>query len=400
MQFFKEVLPMQFKGLVFGIPKEIMPGERRVATIPESVEKMVAEGATVLVEKGAGEGAYFSDDAYRNAGARIVDDVTVLYAEANVILKAKEPLFNSQVNKHEVEMMPRGQLLITFLHPAAPANHKMVQMLVEQGVTSLTLDGIPRISRAQSMDALTSMSTVAGYKAVLMAANRIAKFMPMIGSAVGMIKPANALVLGTGVAGLQAVATAKRLGAVVYAVDIRPEAAEHAKSLGAKIIDTGIPAEVAIGEGGYARHLPREWLLKEREAIAETVAQADIIIATALVPGRLAPVLLTEKMVQAMRPGSAIVDVAIDQGGNCELTVGGEIIEKYGISIEGTKNIPGLVPVSSTQMLAKNLYNFIAYFIKDGQIELDLEDEIIASSIVTKDGKLLHAGAKEAMGLN
>jgi NAD(P) transhydrogenase subunit alpha len=400
MQFFKEVLPMQFKGLVFGIPKEIMPGERRVATIPESVEKMVAEGATVLVEKGAGEGAYFSDDAYRNASARIVDDVTVLYAEANVILKAKEPLFNSQVNKHEVEMMPRGQLLITFLHPAAPANHKMVQMLVEQGVTSLTLDGIPRISRAQSMDALTSMSTVAGYKAVLMAANRIAKFMPMIGSAVGMIKPANALVLGTGVAGLQAVATAKRLGAVVYAVDIRPEAAEHAKSLGAKIIDTGIPAEVAIGEGGYARHLPREWLLKEREAIAETVAQADIIIATALVPGRLAPVLLTEKMVQAMRPGSAIVDVAIDQGGNCELTVGGEIIEKYGISIEGTKNIPGLVPVSSTQMLAKNLYNFIAYFIKDGQIELDLEDEIIASSIVTKDGKLLHAGAKEAMGLN
>lgn len=391
---------MQFKGLVFGIPKEIMPGERRVATIPESVEKMVAEGATVLVEKGAGEGAYFSDDAYRNAGARIVDDVTVLYAEANVILKAKEPLFNSQVNKHEVEMMPRGQLLITFLHPAAPANHKMVQMLVEQGVTSLTLDGIPRISRAQSMDALTSMSTVAGYKAVLMAANRITKFMPMIGSAVGMIKPANALVLGTGVAGLQAVATAKRLGAVVYAVDIRPEAAEHAKSLGAKIIDTGIPAEVAIGEGGYARHLPREWLLKEREAIAETVAQADIIIATALVPGRLAPVLLTEKMVQAMRPGSAIVDVAIDQGGNCELTVGGEIIEKYGISIEGTKNIPGLVPVSSTQMLAKNLYNFIAYFIKDGQIELDLEDEIIASSIVTKDGKLLHAGAKEAMGLN
>ena len=391
---------MQFKGLVFGIPKEIMPGERRVATIPESVEKMVAEGATVLVEKGAGEGAYFSDDAYRNAGARIVDDVTVLYAEANVILKAKEPLFNSQVNKHEVEMMPRGQLLITFLHPAAPANHKMVQMLVEQGVTSLTLDGIPRISRAQSMDALTSMSTVAGYKAVLMAANRIAKFMPMIGSAVGMIKPANALVLGTGVAGLQAVATAKRLGAVVYAVDIRPEAAEHAKSLGAKIIDTGIPAEVAIGEGGYARHLPREWLLKEREAIAETVAQADIIIATALVPGRLAPVRLTEKMGQAMRPGSAIVDVAIDQGGNCELTVGGEIIEKYGISIEGTKNIPGLVPVSSTQMLAKNLYNFIAYFIKDGQIELDLEDEIIASSIVTKDGKLLHAGAKEAMGLN
>ena len=332
--------------------------------------------------------------------APALEDVTVLYAESNVVLKAKEPLFNSEKNKHEVEMMPRGQLLVTFLHPAAPANHEMVNKLVEQGVTGLTLDGIPRISRAQAMDALTSMSTVAGYKSVLMAANRIAKFLPMIGSAVGMIKPANVLVIGTGVAGLQAVATAKRLGAVVSAVDIRPDAAEHAKSLGAKIIDTGVPAEVATGEGGYARHLPQEWLLKEREAIAETVAGSDIIVSMALVPGKLAPILLTEKMVQAMTPGSAIVDVAIDQGGNCELTVGGEIIEKYGVSIEGTKNIPGLVPASSTQMLAKNIYNYIAYFIKDGRIELDLEDEIIASSIVTKDGLLLHAGAKEAMGLN
>ena len=391
---------MQFKGLTFGIPKEIMPGERRVAAIPETVEKLVAGGATVLVEKGAGEGAYVADDDYRGAGARIVEDVTVLYAESNVVLKAKEPLFNSEKNKHEVEMMPRGQLLVTFLHPAAPANHEMVNKLVEQGVTGLTLDGIPRISRAQAMDALTSMSTVAGYKSVLMAANRIAKFLPMIGSAVGMIKPANVLVIGTGVAGLQAVATAKRLGAVVSAVDIRPDAAEHAKSLGAKIIDTGVPAEVATGEGGYARHLPQEWLLKEREAIAETVAGSDIIVSMALVPGKLAPILLTEEMVQAMTPGSAIVDVAIDQGGNCELTVGGEIIEKYGVSIEGTKNIPGLVPASSTQMLAKNIYNYIAYFIKDGRIELDLEDEIIASSIVTKDGLLLHAGAKEAMGLN
>lgn len=396
----KEVLLMQFKDLTFGIPKEIMPGERRVAAIAETVEKLVAGGATVLVEKGAGEGAYVTDDDYRAAGARIIEDVAVLYAESDVILKAKEPLFNSQKNKHEVEMMPEGQLLVTFLHPAAPANHEMVKNLAEQGVTSLTLDGIPRISRAQTMDALTSMSTVAGYKSVLMAANRLAKFLPMIGSAVGMIKPANVLVLGTGVAGLQAVATAKRLGAVVYAADIRPDAAEHAKSLGAKVVDTGVPSEVAIGEGGYALHLPQEWLTKEREAIAETVAQADIIVATALVPGRLAPVLLTEKMVQSMTPGSAIVDVAIDQGGNCELTVGGEIIEKFGVSIEGTKNIPGLVPSSSTQMLAKNIYNFIAYFIKDGRIDLDLADEIIASSIVTKDRKLLHAGAREAMGLN
>ncbi len=391
---------MQFKGLVFGVPKEIMPGERRVSAIPETVEKLVAGGATVLVEKGAGEGAHISDDDYRGAGARIVEDVAVLYAQSNVVLKAKEPLFNADKDKHEVEMMPRGQLLVTFLHPAAPANHEMVNKLLEQGVTALTLDGIPRISRAQAMDALTSMSTVAGYKSVLMAANRIARFLPMIGSAVGMIKPANVLVLGTGVAGLQAVATAKRLGAVVTAVDIRPDAAEHARSLGAKIIDTGVPADVAMGEGGYAKHLPQEWLLREREAIAETAAASDIIVSMALVPGKLAPILLTEKMVQAMTPGSAIIDVAIDQGGNCELTVGGEIIEKYGVSIEGTKNIPGLVPASSTLMLARNIYNYIAYFIKEGRIELDLDDEIIASSIVAREGELLHAGAREAMGLN
>ncbi|MGI6615139.1 MAG: NAD(P) transhydrogenase subunit alpha [Dethiobacteria bacterium] len=388
---------MQFKGLTFGIPKEIMSGERRVAATPEIVEKLVSGGAKVLVEKDAGVGAFIADNDYEKAGAHIVEDVSVLYSKSNVVLKAKEPLFNSQKNKHEVEMMQRGQVLVTFLHPAAPANHDMVNKLMARGVTSLTLDGIPRISRAQAMDALTSMSTVAGYKSVLMAANRITKFLPMIGSAVGMIKPANVLVLGTGVAGLQAVATAKRLGAVVTAVDIRPDALEHAKSLGARVIDTDIPAEIAMGEGGYARHLPEEWLLKERQAIAEAVAASDIVVSMALVPGRLAPILITEDMVQAMASGSAIVDVAIDQGGNCELTSGGEITEKYGVSIDGTKNIPGLVPASSTQMLAKNIYNYIAYFIKDGKIELDLQDEIIASSIVTKDGTLLHAGAKEAM---
>ena len=391
---------MQFKDLVFAIPKEIMTGERRVAAIPETVDKLVKGGATVLVEKGAGEGAYHQDDDFLKVGARIVEDPADLYAEADVVLKVKEPLHNTEKDKHEVEMMKQGQVLITFLHPAAPANHEMIKNLVAQKVTGLTLDGIPRISRAQSMDALTSMSTVAGYKSVLMAANRIGKFLPMIGTAVGMIKPGNVLVLGAGVAGLQAVATAKRLGAVVHAADIRPEAAEHAKSLGAKIIDAGVPAEAAMGEGGYAKHLSEEWLVKEREALAETVAAADIVVSMALVPGKLAPVLLTEEMVQSMTPGSAIVDVAIDQGGNCALTAGGEIIEKYGISIDGTKNIPGLMPISSTEMFARNIYNYLASFIKDGKIELDLEDEIIASSIVCQGGELLHAGAKEAMGLS
>jgi len=391
---------VQFQGLVFGVPKEIMQGERRVAAIPETVKKMVAGGAKVLVEKDAGTGSFFPDEEYAKAGAVIVDDVEQLFAEADIILKVKEPLFNSIKNKHEVDMMHEGQVLITFLHPAAPANHEMIKNLAAKGVIGLTLDGIPRISRAQAMDALTSMSTVAGYKAVLMAANRLPKFMPMIGSAVGMIPPATVTVLGTGVAGLQAVATAKRLGAVVHAVDIRPDAAEHAKSLGARPVDTGVPAEVAIGEGGYAKALPEEWLIKERENIRDTIIKSDIVVATALVPGRLAPVLITEEMVKAMKPGSAIVDVAIDQGGNCELTVGGEVIEKYGVSIDGTKNIPGMVPESSTTMFARNVLNYASNVAKEGKIVIDLTDEITASSLVCKDGELVHAGAREAMGLD
>lgn len=391
---------MQFQGLIFAVPKEIMPGERRVSAIPETVKKMVSNGAKVLVEKGAGLGAFFSDEEYQSAGATIVSDVEELFSNANIILKVKEPQVNSQTGKHEVDMMQAGQVLITFLHPAAPANHEMIKNLTAKGVTALTLDGIPRISRAQAMDALTSMSTVAGYKSVLMAANRVPKFVPMIGSAIGMIPPANVTVLGAGVAGLQAIATAKRLGAVVHAADIRPEAAEHAKSLGAKIVETGVPAEIAIGEGGYAKSLPQEWVVKEQTALYDTIVKSDIVIATALVPGRMAPTLITEEMVKAMKPGSAIVDVSIDQGGNCALTVGGEVIEKYGVSIDGTKNIPGMVPSSSTTMFAKNIVNYIANMIKDGQVVIDMNDEITASTLVCKDGELVHAGTREALGLN
>lgn len=391
---------MRFQGLTIGVPKEIMHDERRVAAIPETVQKMVGEGAEVLLEKGAGEGSFFSDAQYMAVGAKIVADVGEVYAKSDIILKVKEPQFNQAKGKHETTMMKKGQVLITFIHPASPPNHQMVKDLTAQGVIGLTLDGIPRISRAQVMDALTSMSTIAGYKGVLMAANRLPKFMPMVGTAVGMIKPANVLVIGTGVAGLQAVATAKRLGAVVYAADIRPDAREQAKSLGAKICELGIPDELAVGEGGYALRLPDEWLLKEREALKEVVAQSDIIILTALIPGKLAPVLITNEMVQAMKPGSAIVDIAIDQGGNCQLTDPGEICEKYQVNIDGTKNIPGMVPTSSTWMFANNIYNYTVNLVKEGKVDLNTEDPIIASSLVCLDGKLVHAGALEALGLS
>ncbi len=387
---------MKFSGMTIGVPKEIMPGENRVSSTPETVKKMVDEGATVYVQKGAGKGAFFSDDEYKASGAILVDGEEPVFEKADVILKVKEPLFNKEANKHESDMLRDGQYLITFLHPAAPVNREAMKKLRDTGCISLTLDGIPRISRAQSMDALTSMSTVAGYKGVLMAANTLSKFMPMVGTAVGVIQPAKVVVIGTGVAGLQAVATAKRLGAVVTAIDIRPDAAEQARSLGAKSVDTGVPPEVAIGEGGYAQRLPEEWLKKEIEAIKPVVKDADIIILTALIPGKQAPVLITEEMVKSMAPGSVIIDIAIDQGGNCALTKPGEEIVVDGVTISGVKNIPGMMPTSSTWMFANNIYNLLAYLSKDGKIVLDRNDPIVASSLTTINKEIVHAGAKEA----
>ncbi len=384
---------MKFSGMTIGVPKEIMPGENRVSSTPETVKKMVDEGATVYVQKGAGKGAFFSDDEYKASGAILVDGEEPVFEKADVILKVKEPLFNKEANKHESDMLRDGQYLITFLHPAAPVNREAMKKLRDTGCISLTLDGIPRISRAQSMDALTSMSTVAGYKGVLMAANTLSKFMPMVGTAVGVIQPAKVVVIGTGVAGLQAVATAKRLGAVVTAIDIRPDAAEQARSLGAKSVDTGVPPEVAIGEGGYAQRLPEEWLKKEIEAIKPVVKDADIIILTALIPGKQAPVLITEEMVKSMAPGSVIIDIAIDQGGNCALTKPGEEIVVDGVTISGVKNIPGMMPTSSTWMFANNIYNLLAYLSKDGKIVLDRNDPIVASSLTTINKEIVHAGA-------
>lgn len=385
--------------MIIGIPKEIMHDEGRVSAIPETVRKMTALGATVLVESGAGAGSFFSDEEYRAAGAELVRDVADIYARADVILKVKEPLFNEAKGVHEADMMKNGQYLITFIHPASPVNHEMVRKLAANGVISITLDGIPRISRAQSMDALTSMSTCAGYKGMMIAANDLARFVPQIFCAVGMIKPANVLILGAGVGGLQALATAKRLGAVVYAADIRPDAAEQAKSLGAKVIDLGVPAAEAVGEGGYAKRLSEEWLEKERSVIARYLGEMDIVFCSALIPGKLAPVLLTEEMVQSMKPGSVIVDISIDQGGNCAATTPGERDVKHGVIIEGIKNIPGMLPTSSTWMFANNIYNLVAFLTKDGKIVLDREDPIVQSSLVTINREIVHRGAREAMGL-
>ncbi len=386
--------------MIIGIPKEIMHGESRVSAIPETVKKMVADGLTVLFENGAGEGAFYSDALYAEAGATLVADPEEIFAKADVILKVKEPQFNTAKNKHEIDMMHEGQYLITFIHPAAPVNHEMVKNMAKKGIIGLTLDGVPRISRAQSMDALSSMSTCAGYKGMLMGASDIAKFLPLIGTAVGVIKPANVFVIGTGVAGLRAVATAKSIGAVVYSADIRPEANEQAASLGAKIVDTGVPKELAVApDGKHAMKLSDEWLEKERQNLAEAVKNADIIFCSALLQGQLAPILLTEEMVKSMKPGSAIVDISIDQGGNCAITSPGIKDVKHGVTIEGIKNIPGQLPTSSTWMFANNIYNLLKYLNKDGKIALDTSDEIVNGILVTINGEIVHKGAKSAMGL-
>lgn len=385
--------------MIIGVPKEIMHGEDRVAATPETCAILVKDGHKVLVEKGAGNGSYFHDSEYEKAGAEIVSDTKKLFADAELILKVKEPLPNEALGCHEIDLMHKGQYLITFIHPAAPVNHEMVKNMAKKGVISLTLDGVPRISRAQNMDALTSMSTCAGYKGILIAANLLPRFIPQIFCAVGMIKPMNVLIVGTGVGGLQALATAKRLGAVTYAADIRPAAREQAQSLGAKIIDLGVPENEAIGAGGYALHLKKETLEKERELLAPHIKDMDIIFLSALVPGKLAPVIITEEMVKTMKHGSVIVDISIDQGGNCALTTPGEVDKKHNISIVGIKNIPGLLPSSSTWMFAQNICNLARYLIKDNKIELDRNDDIVKGILTTIDGEIVHNGAKEAMGL-
>ncbi len=385
--------------MIIGVPKEIMHDENRVSATPEVCARYISMGHTVLVEHDAGEGAFFHDEQYQAAGAELVMGPKEIYDRADVILKVKEPLFNENLAIHEVDMMRPGQTLITFIHPAAPANHQMVKNLAARGVTALTLDGVPRISRAQSMDALTSMSTCAGYKGVLMGCNLLPRFVPQIFSAVGMIKPINALIIGVGVGGLQALATAKRLGARVFAADIRPAAREQAQSLGAQVIELNVPEEAAVGEGGYAKALSKDLLQVEREALAARLPEMDLVFLSALVPGKLAPVLITEEMVKTMKPGAVIVDISIDQGGNCALTPPGEIALTHNVHLVGIKNIPGLLPESATSMFALNMFNLVNYLAKDGQFNLDESDEIVQGILTTKGGQVVHQGAREAMGL-
>jgi H+-translocating NAD(P) transhydrogenase subunit alpha len=383
--------------MIIGIPKEILKNEKRVAAVPKTVSGYIKLGFKVLVEASAGEGVYESDDAYLQSGAEIVTDVFDLYRRADIILKVKEPCLNNKVDIHELDMLKEGSILITFLHPAAPSNHDMVRKLRDKQITAFTMDSIPRTPRAQRMDALTSMSTITGYKSVLIAANFIPIFVPMIGTSIGMVKPANFLVIGTGVVGLQAIATAKRLGGVIKAVDIRQAAREEAATLGAKIAGFDVPEKMALGEGGYAGSLSDEWLNKEREALQPLLSEAHVIILCALVPGEVAPILITESMFESIKPGTAIIDVSIDQGGNFALTEPGNEIVKNNVYICGIRNIPGSVPVHSTWLYANNMYYYVENLFKKGLKNIDFEDDIVRHSLVTRQGKIFHTGTLKSM---
>jgi H+-translocating NAD(P) transhydrogenase subunit alpha len=384
--------------MYLGIPKEVMPAEHRVAAVPASVREYRRMGFDVLVQSGAGEGIYVSDAEYREAGAEVVDSAAEVYGRSQLVLKVKQPILDAATGVHEVELMKPGAVLVAFLHPAAPECHAMVRSLAARGITALTLDSVPRtLSYAQVMDALTSMSTVTGYRSVLLAATSFPRFVPTIGTAIGANPPARVLALGSGVVGLQAIATARRLGAAVSVVDIRPEAREQATSLGAKIVGFEVPDDLALGDGGYSRALPPEWLQREREALDPIVRDADIIIASALVPHERAPILITEAMVRGMRPGSVIIDVSVDQGGNCEVTEGGRTVQKYGVTICGTQNIPGGLAVDATRLFSQNMQHCVAHLFRDSRTAPDVDGEVGREMLVTADGRIVHEGTLRAM---
>lgn len=384
--------------MILAVPKEILEREQRVAALPETVRQYVQMGFDVRVQSSAGQGALRSDAEYQQAGAKIVDDPEALLGQADLVLKVKQPVLNQETGKHEAEMIRRGAILITFLHPAAPANHAMVRTLRERDITALTMDDIPRIPRAREMDALGSMSIVSGYKSVLIAASRFPRFIPGVDTALGTLQPATFLVVGAGVVGTQAITTAQRLGGVVQVMDVREDARRRAEQLGARVVGFDVPAELSTAASGYAKTLPDGWVEKARQALVPFLAQSDIVILGALVPGEVAPVLITAEMVHRMRPGSVIVDVAIDQGGNCAVTQAGAEIVRHGVWVCGLLNIPASVPVHASWLYANNMLNYVKNLFKNGLATPDLDDEIVRHSLVTRQGEIVHQGTLKAMG--
>ncbi len=379
-----------------GIPKEIHPSERRVAGSPETVKIMVGMGLEVLVEKGAGSASMMLDHDYEEAGARICPDAPAVFGEADVILKVQKPLGIPELELDDIALLRPKQFLLAKLD--AMYNRELVETLAEKGITAFALELIPRITRAQSLDILSSQSNIAGYKAVIDAASHFGRMFPMMMTAAGTVPPTKVLVLGAGVAGLQAIATAKRLGAQIWAFDVRPAVKEEVESLGAKFIEVSSEeTKSAQTDGGYAREMDEDYKRKQAELIHETIRKMDIVITTALIPGKPAPVLVTEEMLKSMKTGSIIVDMAAEAGGNCPLCEMDKEVVSHGVTILSWENIPSRIPIDASTMYAKNILNFIALmFDKETRsLRIKREDEIIQGALITHEGQIVHSAVKE-----
>ena len=371
-----------------GVPRESVEGERRVALVPEVVRKLVSDGLEVVVARGAGAGALIPDSQYEEAGASMVDDSGATLG-CEVCVKVAPP------TGEETELLRPDSVLISFLAPLT--NGDGVRALAQRGVTSFALESVPRISRAQSMDALSSQANIAGYRAALIGAQELGRFYPMLMTAAGTIRPATVLVLGAGVAGLQAIATARRLGAVVQGFDVRAAVKEQVQSLGATFLEFDLGGDLE-GSGGYAKELSAEQQARQQELMAEAIGKVDVVITTAAVPGRRAPILVTEDAVERMKPGSVIVDLAAETGGNCELSEPGESIVRHDVKILAPLNVPSTMAEHASQLYARNIQSLLGLMIAEGELKLDFEDEVIAGACITRDGEIVNEGAKAAAG--
>jgi NAD(P) transhydrogenase subunit alpha len=372
--------------MIVSVPKEIAAGETRVALVPEVADRLVKSGVKITVEAGAGAAAHHPDSAYVEAGAQVGDGFS-----GEVVAKVAPP------SGEEIGRLGPGSVLVGFLQPLTAGD--TVRALADAGVTSFAMEAIPRITRAQSMDALSSQATVSGYRAALIAAQELPRFFPMLTTAAGTVRPAKVLVLGAGVAGLQAIATARRLGAVVQAFDVRSAVKEQIESLGARFLELDMGLEDAEAAGGYARQLTEEEQAKQRDLLAIEIGKMDAVISTAAVPGRRAPLLVTEQAVRNMKPGSVIVDLAAEMGGNCELTEPGETVVREDVTIAGPLNLPASMPDHASSLYARNVQSLLELMVKEGELSLDFDDEVIAGACITRDGQIVHEGARAAAGV-
>ena len=384
--------------MIIGVPGEVFPGERRVSLVPAVVPSLLKAGLEVHVDAGAGAEAGFSDSEYEAQGARIAKDRTQLISTADVLLCVHGLGVNSEAAYSDLELVHAGQTVLGLLDPLG--SPEATRRLADAGMTAFALELLPRISRAQSMDVLSSMATVAGYKAVLLAAEALPRIYPMMITAAGTIAPARIFVVGAGVAGLQAIATSRRLGGVVQAYDVRAEVREQVESLGARFLEIELDTSGSEGSGGYAREQGDEFYRRQREMMAAAVSDSDVVITTAAIPGRPAPVLITGEMVRGMRPGSVVLDMAAESGGNCELTRPGETVEAGGVSILGPLNLPSTVPYHASQMLARNVAAFLLEIVTDGVMQIDMDDPIVSSTLIAHEGEVVNSRVRELLDVS